>query len=160
MQGLISYLLWDMLFSLSLITLALLSAGDGCLRLGRNSARVYVVLSGSTVPKVPRRPFTFFSGAGGQMQRTTINHSPRLLRYCVCGKMQPSIKRGTMVPRKLFKILLDAVTLLLERLSSDAFLRKLCRRIWFEGLLPYSHQHFIVLSERILLPCFLHRSPT
>jgi hypothetical protein len=49
MQGLISYLLWDMLFSLSLITLALLSAGDGCLRLGRNSARVHVVLSGSTV---------------------------------------------------------------------------------------------------------------
>jgi hypothetical protein len=49
MQGLISYLLWEMLFSLSLITLALLSARDGCLRLGRNSARVHVVLSVSTV---------------------------------------------------------------------------------------------------------------
>jgi hypothetical protein len=55
------------------------------------------------------------------MQRTTINHSaPRLLRYGVRGQMQPSIKRGTMVPGKFFKILLDVVTLLLERLSSDA----------------------------------------
>jgi hypothetical protein len=89
------------------------------------------------------------------MQRTTINHSaPRLLRYGVRGQMQPSIKRGTMVPRKFFKILLDVVTLLLEQLPSDAFLRKLCRRIWFEALLPYSHQHFIVLSERILPSLF------
>ena len=59
-----------------------------------------------------RRPFTFFRGAGGQMQRTFINHSaPRLLRYGVCGPMQPSIKGGTLVPRKSFEMLLDVVTL-------------------------------------------------
>lgn len=59
-----------------------------------------------------RRPFTFFRGVGGQMQRTFINHSaPPLLRYGVCGPMQPSIKGGALVPRKSFGMLLDVVTL-------------------------------------------------